>query len=65
MLLVDQAATSNARLSGEGSDGGAFRQSLLMHRILPVILPRLNGKAPEHPGCRLYTILLVGLGKLL
>ena len=35
-------------------DGDAFRQNLLMHGILPIIPPRSNRKAPEHPDYRRY-----------
>ena len=43
-----------ALLADKGYDGDAFRQNLLMHGILPIIPPRSNRKAPEHPDYRRY-----------
>jgi transposase len=39
-------------IPGRFSD--TFRQNLLMRGILPVIPPRSNRKAPEHPDYRRY-----------
>jgi transposase len=47
-------ATPNALLADKGYDGDTFRQNLLMRGILPVIPPRSNRKAPEHPDYRRY-----------
>ena len=47
-------ATPKALLADKGYDGDAFRQSLLMRGILPVIPPRSNRKVPEHPDYRRY-----------
>jgi transposase len=47
-------ATPKALLADKGYDGDAFRQNLLMRGILPVIPPRSNRKAPEHPDYRRY-----------
>jgi transposase len=47
-------ATPRALLADKGYDGDAFRQTLLMHGILPVIPPRSNRKAPEHPDYQRY-----------
>ena len=46
--------TPKALLADKGYDGDAFRQNLLMHGILPIIPPRSNRKAPEHPDYRRY-----------
>lgn len=48
------AATPRALLADKGYDGDGFRQSLLMRGILPIIPPRANRKAPEHPDYRRY-----------
>ena len=47
-------ATHKALLADKGYDGNAFRQKILMHGILPIIPPRSNRKAPEHPDYRRY-----------
>ena len=47
-------ATPKALLADKGYDGDAFRKSLLMHGILPIIPPRSNREAPEHPDYRRY-----------
>ena len=47
-------AAPKALLADKGYDGDGFRQNLLMHGILPVIPPRSNRKAPEHPDYRRY-----------
>lgn len=39
-----------ALLADKGYDGDRFRESLLIQGILPIIPPRSNRKAPEHPG---------------
>ena len=44
-------ATPKALLADKGHNGDAFRQNLLIHGILPIIPPRSNRKAPEHPDC--------------
>jgi len=44
----------NALLADKGYDGDRFRENLLMHGILPIIPPRSNRKAPEHPDYRRY-----------
>jgi len=41
-------------LADKGYDGNRFRENLLMRGILPVIPPRSNRKAPEHPDYRRY-----------
>lgn len=43
-----------ALLADKGYDGDRFRENLLLHNILPVIPPRSNRKAPEHPDYRRY-----------
>ena len=53
-LMTIPAATPKALLADKGYDGDAFRQNLLLHGILPVIPPRSNRKAPEHPDYRRY-----------
>src|SRR3546814_7743178 len=40
---------SKALLADKGYDGDRFRESLLVRGILPIIPPRANRKAPEHP----------------
>lgn len=47
-------AKPKALLADKGYDGDTFRQNLLMRGILPVIPPRSNRKAPEHPDYRRY-----------
>lgn len=47
-------ATPKALLADKCYDGGYFRESLLMRSILPIIAPRSNRKAPEHPDYRRY-----------
>jgi transposase len=47
-------AQPKALLADKGYDGDAFCQNLLMRGILPVIPPRSNRKAPEHPDYRRY-----------
>src|SRR3546814_11081686 len=42
-------ATPKALLADKGYDGDRFRESLLVRGILPIIPPRANRKAPEHP----------------
>ena len=46
--------TPKGLLADKGYDGDGFRQSLLLRGILPVIPPRSNRKAPEHPDYRRY-----------
>jgi transposase len=46
--------TPKALLADKGYDGDRFRENLLLHGILPVIPPRSNRKAPEHPDYRRY-----------
>jgi len=46
------AAPPGALLADKGHDGDRFRESLLLRSILPVIPPRSNRKAPEHPDYR-------------
>ncbi|MCO6161188.1 IS5 family transposase, partial [Asaia lannensis] len=53
-LMAIPAATPRALLADKGYDGDGFRQSLLMRGILPIIPPRANRKAPEHPDYRRY-----------
>lgn len=43
-----------ALLADKGYDGDAFRESLLIRGILPVIPPRSNRKDPDHPDYRRY-----------
>jgi transposase len=43
-----------ALLADKGYDGDRFRENLLMHGILPIIPPRSNRKAPDHPDYRRY-----------
>ena len=43
-----------ALLADKGYDGDRFRENLLMRGILPIIPPRSNRKAPEHPDYRRY-----------
>ncbi len=43
-----------ALLADKGYDGDRFRESLLIQGILPIIPPRSNRKAPEHPDYRRY-----------
>ena len=43
-----------ALLADKGYDGDAFRESLLMRGILPIIPPRSNRNVPEHPDYRRY-----------
>src|SRR3546814_17385674 len=47
-------AKPKALLADKGYDGYRFRQSLLIQGILPIIPPRSNRKAPEHPDYRRY-----------
>lgn len=44
----------NALLADKGYDSDRFRESLLMHGILPIIPPKANRKVPEHPDYRRY-----------
>ncbi|MFC0500368.1 IS5 family transposase [Asaia krungthepensis] len=53
-LIAIPAATPRALLADKGYDGDGFRQYLLMRGILPIIPPRSNRKAPEHPDYRRY-----------
>ena len=46
--------TPKGLLGDKGYDGDRFRENLLMRGILPVIPPRSNRKAPEHPDYRRY-----------
>jgi hypothetical protein len=41
-------------LADKGYDGDRFRESLLFRGSLPIIPPRLNRKAQEHPDYRRY-----------
>lgn len=43
-----------ALLADKGYDGDRFRENLLMHGILPIIPPRSNRTAPQHPDYRRY-----------
>lgn len=47
-------ATPKALLADKVYDGDRFRESLLIRGILPIIPPRSNRKAPEHPDYRRY-----------
>lgn len=47
-------ATPKALLAEKNDDGTAFRQHLLIHGILPIIPPRSNRKASDHPDYRRY-----------
>lgn len=47
-------AKPRALLADKGYDGDRFRESLLIQGILPIIPPRSNRKAPEHPDYRRY-----------
>ena len=47
-------AKPKALLADKGYDGDRFRESLLIQGILPIIPPRSNRKAPEHPDYRRY-----------
>jgi transposase len=53
-LMTIPVVTPKALLADKGYDGDVFRQNLLMHGILPIIPPRSNRKAPEHPDYRRY-----------
>ncbi|MFC0511966.1 transposase [Asaia spathodeae] len=53
-LMAIPAATPRALLADKGYDGDRFRQSLLMRGVLPIIPPRSNRKALEHPDYRRY-----------
>ena len=44
----------NALLADKGYDSDRFRESLLLHGILPIIPPKANRKVPEHPDYRRY-----------
>ena len=46
--------TPKGLLADKGYDGDRFRENLLMRGILPIIPPRSNRKAPEHPDYRRY-----------
>src|SRR3546814_5821417 len=48
-LMAIPVATPKALLADKGYDGDRFRESLLVRGILPIIPPRANRKAPEHP----------------
>ena len=41
-------------MADKGYGGDRFRDSLLMRGILPIIPPKANRKAPEHPDYRRY-----------
>lgn len=41
-------------LADKGYDGNRFRENLLLRGILPIIPPRSNRKAPDHPDYRRY-----------
>ena len=47
-------AKPKALLADKGYDGDRFRESLLLQGILPIIPPRSNRKAPQHPDYRRY-----------
>lgn len=47
-------AKPKALFADKGYDGCRFRESLLIHGILPVIPPRSNRKAPDHPDYQRY-----------
>jgi transposase len=47
-------AKPKALLADKGYDGDRFRESLLIQGILPIIPPRSNRKAPDHPDYRRY-----------
>lgn len=47
-------ATPKALLADKGYDSDRFRETLLMRGILPIIPPKANRKAPEHPDYRRY-----------
>jgi transposase len=47
-------ASPKTLLADKGYNGDAYRQNLLMHGNLPIIPPRSNRKAPEHPDHRRY-----------
>jgi len=47
-------AIPKALLTDKGYDSDRFRESLLMHGILPIIPPKANRKVPEHPDYRRY-----------
>src|SRR3546814_8699331 len=48
-LMQIPVAKPKALLADKGYDGDRFRESLLIQGILPIIPPRSNRKAPEHP----------------
>lgn len=53
--LIDiPVAAPKALLADKGYDGDRFRESLLFRGSLPIIPPRLNRKAQEHPDYRRY-----------
>ena len=47
-------AKPKALLADKGYDGDHFRECLLIRGILPIIPPRSNRKAPDHPDYRRY-----------
>lgn len=49
-------AAPKALLADKGYDGDRFRESLLIRGILPIIPPRSNRKAPEHPDYLRYRV---------
>src|SRR3546814_10282910 len=51
-LMQIPVAKPKALLADKGYDGDRFRERLLIHGILPIIPPRSNRKAPEHPDYR-------------
>lgn len=53
-LMKIPVAKPRALLADKGYDGDRFRESLLIQGILPIIPPRSNRKAPEHPDYRRY-----------
>lgn len=53
-LMALPAPSPKALLADKGYDGDRLRENLLVRGILPIIPPRLNRKAPEHPDYRRY-----------
>jgi transposase len=53
-LMALPLPTPKGLFADKGYDGDRFRENLLMRGILPIIPPRSNRKAPEHPDYRRY-----------
>lgn len=51
-LMAIPVTNPKALIAYEGYDGDAIRENLLMHRILPIIPPKSNRRAPISCGFR-------------